>query len=337
MKPQDESAAARPQDVRKVRLGASACLLGRPVRYDGRDKRDPYLADALARLVEWVPVCPEVECGLGVPRPSMRLVADAGGAAGGARAVPRLLAWEGGADHAPRMMRWVRRRLRELQAEDLWGFILKGRSPSCGLGSTPIHPAGGGRPRKGSGLFAQALVERLPLVPAEESERLADPAARADFFARVFALRRWRDFLASGGSRAGLVAFHTAHKMVLLAHSPRHYREMGRLVADLKRRPGGELRAQYGAMLAEALARPATRSRHVNVLQHLAGFLKKRLADAEKRAVAETVARFRGGRAPLDAATGLLHRLAEKHQEAYLLQQVYLKPDPLEKTLRGIT
>jgi uncharacterized protein YbgA (DUF1722 family) len=188
--------------------------------------------------------------------------------------------------------------------------------------------------RYGSGLFTLGLVARLPLVPAVESDGLQTPDGREDFFERVFALKRYRDFLRDDASRAGLVRFHTRHKMLVLARSPHLYRELGRLVADIKRPPPGELRTRYGALLAAALARPATRSRHVNTLQHLAGFLKSRMTAAEKEEVIGAIGRFGEGRLPRTAATALLRRLAERYEQPYLLEQTYLAPDPRELALR---
>jgi uncharacterized protein YbbK (DUF523 family) len=167
----------------KLRLGVSACLLGERVRYDGGHKREAFLTDVLGPHVEWVAVCPEVELGLGVPRPTLRLE-------GRVRA-PRLVQESTGDDLGARMRGYARRRVRALERLELDGYVLKRGSPSCGLAGVPVHRVGGA-PRAGRGLFAAALTARLPRLPVEEEGRLTDPALRARFLARVLARARRR-------------------------------------------------------------------------------------------------------------------------------------------------
>jgi uncharacterized protein YbbK (DUF523 family) len=169
----------------KLRLGISACLLGQEVRYDGRHKRDPALLEALAPLVEWVPVCPELELGLGVPREPIRLVGDAG--------APRLLGERSGTDHTDAMRRFAERRVAALAREDLDGYVTKSESPSCGLERVTVHSHTGGPPRvTGVGAFVRVLVEAMPLLPIEEEDRLADPELRRRFLERALAYARWK-------------------------------------------------------------------------------------------------------------------------------------------------
>src|SRR5205823_12948479 len=180
-----------------LRLGISACLLGQAVRYDGGHKRDPFLERTLGRFVEWVPVCPEVELGLGVPREPIRLEGDP--------AAPRLVAAKSRRDLTRAMTRFARARAAELARLDLVGYVFKKDSPSCGLERVRVH--GGGRPRRrGTGLFARALMERLPLLPVEEEGRLGDAALRARFVERAFAHARWQGALAARMTRARLAA-----------------------------------------------------------------------------------------------------------------------------------
>ena len=238
-----------------LRLGISACLLGQAVRYDGGHKRDPFLAETLGRFVEWVPVCPEVELGLGVPREPIRLEGDA--------AAPRLVAAKSRRDLTRAMTRLARARAAELARLDLVGYVFKKDSPSCGMERVRVH--GGGRPRRcGTGLFARALMERLPLLPVEEEGRLGDAALRASFVERVFAHARWKGALAAGMTRARLAAFHAAHERLLLANHPAACRRLGALVANAGKRPLRAVVADYGAGFMEALrtqAPPSTRRR----------------------------------------------------------------------------
>ena len=169
----------------RLRIGISQCLLGDPVRYDGGHKRDTLLADTLSQRVDWVPVCPEVEAGLGVPREPMRLE--------GTAALPRLVTSTSGVDHTAAMHRFSARRLRELERLDLSGFVLKARSPSCGIGMVPLVNVQGIETREGIGLFAQALIAHFPLLPVEDEDRLHDPQILKDFLKRVSDYRNSRD------------------------------------------------------------------------------------------------------------------------------------------------
>jgi len=162
----------------RLRVGVSACLLGEEVRYDGGHKREPFLVEVLGREVEWVPVCPEVEIGLGTPRPPMNLVRIGG--------ETRLITAETGADHTAAMRSYAERRVEELAGDRLAGYILKKDSPSCGLERVKLYPeAGGDQTGEARGLFAEALVRRFPDLPVEEEDGLRDPARRERFLARV--------------------------------------------------------------------------------------------------------------------------------------------------------
>lgn len=171
----------------KIKIGISSCLLGEKVRYDGGHKLDHYLHDTLGRFVQWIPVCPEVECGLPVPREAMRLVGDPDS--------PRLMTRTGRVDHTPRMMKWARKRLKELEGEDLSGFIFKSRSPSSGLRRVKVYGPSGTPSAKGTGIFARAFINRFPVVPVEDDERLHNPQLRENFIERLFVYRRWKDIL----------------------------------------------------------------------------------------------------------------------------------------------
>jgi len=259
----------------KIRLGVSACLLGEPVRYDGGHKRDLFLTGTLADYVEWVPVCPEVELGLGVPREAIRLV--------GRPEAPRFVRERTGEDLTPRMRRYAEDRVRQLAALELDGYVLKRASPSCGLFRVRVYRDGGVPSGDGRGVFAAALVERLPMLPVEEEGRLADPALRENFVERVFAMARWRAFVAGHPRPRALVAFHTAQKFAVLAHSAEQYTRLGRLVAKAGRSLAREVVDEYGRGLMTALSVRTSRGRHANVLQHLAGFLKRELGPDDVR------------------------------------------------------
>jgi uncharacterized protein YbgA (DUF1722 family)/uncharacterized protein YbbK (DUF523 family) len=311
----------------KIRLGVSACLLGQEVRYDGGHKRDAFLTDILGPFVAWVPVCPELELGLGVPRPPIRLMGDS--------ASPRLVVEKTGEDLTSRMGRWASRRIDELASLGLHGYVLKRGSPSCGLLRVRVYDDAGRPGRVGRGAFAGALTDALPLLPVEEEGRLTDAGIRESFIERVFAAARWQAFRASRPRVGDLVAFHAAHKFAILAHSPRDYAELGRLVAGAGPRLAGDTLATYGTRFMQALAVRATRARHVNVLQHLAGFFKRQLTDDERAELGEVIAEYRRGLVPLVVPLTLLKHHVRRLAVGYLADQVYLNPHPKELMLRN--
>ena len=312
---------------RPLRLGVSSCLLGASVRYDGGHKHDRFLTDVLGRYVEWVPVCPEVESGMGIPRESVRLEGDV--------AAPRMVGVRSRTDHTMAMRRFAAARVRTLAALELSGYVLKKDSPSCGMERVRVYPEGGGTPsRRGRGIFTAALMEALPFLPVEEEGRLNDPALRENFIERIFCYRRWRDLLAAP-TRGAVVAFHTAHKFLVLAHSPRAYAALGRLVGDSKGVRAPVLARHYGEGLMAALAAPATVSRHVNVLQHLAGFCRAHLGAGDRQELATVIDDYRRGLVPLVVPLTLLRHHVEHHDIAYVRGQVYLAPHPKELMLRN--
>lgn len=308
----------------KLQIGVSECLLGRKVRHDGGHKHDRFLTDTLSAWVEWIPVCPEVEIGLGTPRPAMRLVASG--------TASRLVVRTTGEDLTDRMLRWAEERLPGLA--DLHGFVLKKDSPSCGMERVKRYgPDGNLVAKDGAGVFAAALGQAYPLLPVEEEGRLNDPVLRENFLERVFAHRRWREFLAGDPGPGDLVGFHAANKMTLLSHHPQKYRELGRLVAEAGRRRS--VVNEYGAAYMDVLRHRATRSRHRNVLQHLMGHLKKVLDSGDRRELAEIVDSYGRGEVPLIVPLTLLRHHFRRHGTDWVLGQTYLDPYPAELMLRN--
>jgi uncharacterized protein YbgA (DUF1722 family)/uncharacterized protein YbbK (DUF523 family) len=310
-----------------IRLGVSSCLLGETVRYDGGHKRDAYLREVLGRFVDWVPVCPELESGLGVPRPPMRLVRDGDGV--------RLVEIGSGADHTRAVARWASARLRSLRALALCGYVLKKDSPSCGMERVKVY-GGAGRPKRaGVGIYAQALCEAFPNLPVEEEGRLRDPELRENFIERVFAYARLRALFRAGWTPADAAAFHGAHELQLMAHSPVACRELGRRVAEVARARRGEFRERYAADFMAALARIATRSRNVSVLQHGAGHLKRALSPRSRAELAGSIDDYRRGLVPLVVPITLIRHHTRHLGVSYLAGQTYLEPDPKELLLRN--
>jgi uncharacterized protein YbbK (DUF523 family)/uncharacterized protein YbgA (DUF1722 family) len=259
----------------QIKLGVSACLLGQTVRYNGGHSRDPLITDTLSQYVEFFPVCPEVECGLPIPRESMRLVGDPES--------PRLMTGNTKQDHTDRMLGWCAKKVSKLEELDLYGFIFKKGSPSSGMERVKVYTGQGMPSKRGIGMFARAFMEHFPLLPIEEEGRLHDPKLRENFIEAIFVLKRWRESLSPKPTRRGFVEFHTRHKMLLMAHSPNHMRLMGKLVAALKDYGIADFRLQYQKLLMEALRLKTTRRKHTDVLMHCMGFLKKLLSSDEKK------------------------------------------------------
>ena len=316
-----------PPDGLPIRVGISRCLLGDQVRFDGGHKRDLFLVETFGAFVEWVPVCPEVEAGFGTPRPAMRLV-DRDGRL-------RLLTIDGRVDLTATMDRYARERVAQLDAEALSGYVLKKNSPSCGLERVKVYSAAGMPLRAGRGLFARRLLERFPHLPVEEEGRLADPRLRENFIERVFAYARVRQLFDSRWTVGALVRFHTAHKLVLMAHSPQAYRQLGVLVANAAKLSRTALRRRYVEAFMRTLAMIATRPRHVNVLQHMAGYLKTQLDAESKAELHAAIDDYGRGYVPLIVPITLLRHHVRAHRIEYLAGQIYLDPHPKELMLRN--
>jgi len=310
-----------------IKIGVSTCLLGEKVRFDGGHKHDRYITGTLGRFFTFVPVCPETECGLGIPREAMRLV--------GSVDAPRLVTNKTGIDHTERMRKWAKTRLDNLAKEDLCGYIFKKDSPSSGLYRVRVYTEKGQPVRTGRGLFAAAFTRRFPRIPVEEEGRLHDPGLRENFIERVFALKRWRDTIGSRRTVGRLVAFHTREKLLVMAHSQTHYRKMGRLVAAGKTMTPAQLYDRYEIDLMDALQLKATVAKHTNVLMHILGYFKKQLSGDEKQEVLEVIGSYRSGHLPLIVPVTLLNHFVRKYRQPYLSEQTYLNPHPLELALRN--
>lgn len=310
-----------------IRIGISSCLLGERVRHDGGHKRDAYLVETFGRYVEWVPVCPEVEMGLGTPRETLRLIRIGGDV--------RMVMPNTGTDHTDAMRTFARRRAGELEKEDLCGYILKKSSPSCGMERVRVYDAHGVPAKSGRGLFAEELIACFPNLPVEEEGRLTDPRLRENFIERVFAYRRLKTLFAGRWKMGELVAFHTAHKLLLMAHSPRAYVSLGRLVAEGKALPRLELRLRYEAGFMTVLAEMATTRRQTNVLQHIVGYLRPHLDEDSRGELLSLIEEYRIGLVPLIVPLTLIRYFLRRFEIPYLRGQVYLEPHPKELMLRN--
>jgi uncharacterized protein YbgA (DUF1722 family)/uncharacterized protein YbbK (DUF523 family) len=314
-------------DVEAIRIGISSCLLGQPVRFDGGHKRDAFLVDTFGAFVEWVPVCPEVELGLGTPRESLRLVRKGQDV--------RMVNTRSGRDISDAMRAWARTRVEALAPEHLAGYVLKKDSPSCGMERVKVYAESGPADKSGRGLFAEALMERFPRLPVEEEGRLSDPRLRENFVERVFAYIRLRALFAARWTIGDLVRFHTAHKMASLAHSTTLYNEMGRLVAGAKSGDRAGVERRYRELFMDALGKIATVRKHTNVLLHMAGHFKNVLDDDDRGELLSSIEDYRRELVPLIVPMTLVKHHVRVHRIEYLAGQIYLDPHPKELMLRN--
>jgi uncharacterized protein YbgA (DUF1722 family)/uncharacterized protein YbbK (DUF523 family) len=311
----------------KIKIGISSCLLGEKVRYDAGHKLDRYITDTLGQYFEWVHVCPEVEYGLPVPREPMRLVGDPDS--------PRLITIRTGIDHTEGMLKWAEKKLKEIEKEELCGFIFKSRSPSSGIGGVKVYTLSGMPSQRGIGLFGRAFMNKFPVIPVIDDGRLHDPGLRENFIGRVFVYKRWQEFIKKGGLIRDLVAFHTEHKLLILSHSPRHFSVLGQLIAKLKQNKPEDFNAEYVTLLMECLRLVATVKKNTNVLQHIIGYFKNQLFSDDKKELLEVIENYHKGYIPLIVPIVLVKHYVRKFNEPYLQRQYYLNPHPLELMLRN--
>jgi uncharacterized protein YbgA (DUF1722 family)/uncharacterized protein YbbK (DUF523 family) len=309
-----------------ITIGVSTCLLGERVRYDGGHKHDHYITDTLGRFFRFASVCPEVGCGLPIPRESMRLEGDS--------AAPRLMTIRSRLNKTGQMLEYCNAKVVELEREDLCGFIFKKNSPSSGLYRVKVY--NNGMPvNSGSGLFAASLVRHFPLLPVEEDGRLNDASIRENFLERVFCYRRWKDFIEGRPDIGGLVEFHAAHKLLIMSHSVQLYRLMGTLAAHVRETNKAELFAIYEEQLMKAMGLHATVKKQTNVLMHIMGYFKRDLTQAEKEELLGVINQYHDQLTPLIVPLTLLKHYVHKYDQRYLKQQVYLSPHPAELMLRN--
>ena len=310
-----------------IRVGVSSCLLGQSVRFDGGHKHDRRITDELGDYLAWVPVCPEIELGLGAPREALRLVQAEDGV--------RMQTSKTGRDLTEQMADHADKRVEGLRDWQLRGYILKKDSPTCGMERVKVYNADNIPERSGVGLYARSLLSAYPNLPVEEEGRLNDPALRENFVTRVFAYDRWLRMRETGAQTRDLVRFHTQHKMLMLAHRPDALKRLGRLVAEAGERDLDDVLDRYEASFMDALSNVATRKRHVNALQHLAGFLKRTLSRDDRSELHGLIRDYARGWVPLVAPMTLLKHHLKQLSHPWANAQLYLEPYPRALRLRN--
>jgi uncharacterized protein YbgA (DUF1722 family)/uncharacterized protein YbbK (DUF523 family) len=314
-------------DMVKINLGISSCLLGQQVRFDGGHKRDAYILGTLSDYFDFIPICPEVAVGLPVPRSPIRLVQHG-------EAIRVVGVRNPVVDVTEELHRYGKETAARLSSVS--GYILKKGSPSCGMERVKVYDELGRTIGKASGAFAYSLRKVLPLLPVEEEGRLGDARLRENFIMRVFVYHRWQQMLAAGLSVARLQQFHADHKYLVMAHNQAAYKRMGRMLADVSADEVKVVSCLYMEELMMALQRPASRRQHVNVLQHLLGYLKRSLDSADKAEMLEVIGQYGDGIVPLIVPITLLRHHFRRHPHDYIERQVYLTPHPQELMLHNL-
>ncbi|MFL1525161.1 YbgA family protein [Pseudomonas sp. O230] len=311
----------------KPKIAISACLMGAEVRFNGGHKESRLCSRTLTEHFDFVPVCPEVAIGLGIPRQPIRLVGDAEHPEAIGTVNPELNVTRPLADYARKMA---------AELDDICGYIFMQKSPSCGLDRVKVYHAngapvdGGGR-----GIYAQAFCELHPDLPVEEDGRLNDPVLRENFITRVFAYSAWQQLLQAGLTRRALTEFHSRYKYLLMAHNPVQYKTLGNLLGNMGQIDPQELGPRYFSELMAALSKCATRRTHTNVLQHISGYLKQVISAEDKQEVQHVIGQYLHGIVPLVVPLTLLKHHFRQHPDPYIAQQVYLQPHPENLSLRN--
>jgi uncharacterized protein YbgA (DUF1722 family)/uncharacterized protein YbbK (DUF523 family) len=310
----------------EISIGVSACLLGAKVRFDGGHKRDRYINDLLTEHFNFVPFCPEVAIGMGTPRQPIRLVDDQGNIrAIGTREADR--------DYTTQLNEYGTRVAETL--DSLCGFVFKKDSPSCGMERVKVYADNGIPDKKGTGLFADKIMKKNPLLPVEDEGRLNDPVLRENFINRVYVYSRWKNLLDIGISKSALLDFHTRHKYLLLAHNQQAYRDLGRMLSSLDKANLAELSQQYIRRVMAVLKQRASRKTHVNVMQHLLGFLRPKLDVNDRAEMLDTIKAYARGEYPLVVPITLLKHHFRCNPHPFVNRQVYLDPHPRAMMLRN--
>ena len=310
----------------KINIGISSCLLGEKVRFDGSHKHERYLTGTLGEFFHWVPTCPEVAIGLPVPRPTIRLQSSEDG--------PRLIEPKAGTDLTDKMAKYARKRAKELQSSEIYGYILKSKSPSCGMARIKIYKGHGVRPAtNGQGVFAKELGEVNPDLPIEEEGRLMDYVLRENWVRRVFAYYAFKNQVAKRPTVGKMVGFHSRYKFSILSHCEASYRELGQIVAGAKQKGALTASKEYQGIMMAAMKKRATKAKHVNVMEHLFGFFKKVLDKKVRDEIRQSIQDYKKGYVSMIVPVTLLRHYANMLEIEYLQSQSYLNPHPKQLAL----
>jgi uncharacterized protein YbgA (DUF1722 family)/uncharacterized protein YbbK (DUF523 family) len=304
----------RPQVIVSKCLGFDAC------RWNGMTIPDLFIKK-LEPFVEFRTVCPEVEIGLGVPRNPIRVVKKGNSL--------RLMQPATGKDVTDSMISFSDGFLSSITEVD--GFILKGRSPSCGIKDVKFYPSmeKSMAVDKGSGFFGRAILEKFPDVAIEEEGRLSNFRIREHFLTRIFCIAHWRG-VEKSMSISELVSFHTDYKLLLMAYSQKELRLLGKIVANHDKKPIKDVVADYGHHFKQAIAKTSRNTSNINVIMHALGYFSEELIKNEKRHFIGILEKYRQGAVPLSSPLSILQSWISRFDQKYLARQTYFEPYPEE-------
>ncbi|MGR5231299.1 YbgA family protein [Vibrio rotiferianus] len=309
-----------------IKVGISSCVLGQRVRFDSGHKISNFVTKELDGYFNFVPVCPEVGVGMSVPRPTIRLVSNE-------ERIALVETRNPDNDHTDNMLTYSKNKVNELEGEQLCGYIVCAKSPTCGMERVKVYSKNNAA-KEGIGLYTRTLMEKMPWLPVEEDGRLNDPVLKENFITRVYCLNDFYESMEGEPTRGKIIDFHSRYKLTLMAHHPESYRSLGRLVADVANYDIEDFYNEYRLGLMKALQNRASRKNNTNVLMHLQGYFKRSLTVNEKAELATVISDYRTGLLPLLAPLTLIKHYLNTYPDAYLEKQKYLEPYPQEMRLR---
>ena len=311
------------EDSRKIPVGVSSCLIGEKVRFDGGHKQNRYVLDTLGQFFRFRPFCPEIAVGLGVPRETIRLVSIDGRVEAIGNKNAELNVTDALRQSADDQANWHAR---------VFGYIVKKDSPSCGMERVRVY-RGDHPQRDGAGLYTERMMQNFPALPVEEEGRLGDPVLRESFVKRVIIYKRWHEMCEAGLDWAALTDFHGRLKLILYSHNQQLGRELGRELAAAHEQPVEDYATIYLLRMMRILKISAKRSNHVNVLEHIRGYLKQDLDKSDKQELTDSIENYRLGLLPLIVPITLLRHHFRRHPNRYIERSWYMQPHPDELML----
>jgi len=310
----------------QIKIGISSCVLGERVRFDSGHKISKFVTKELSPYFEFVPVCPEVGSGMPVPRPTIRLMSNED-------RIALVETKDPTKEHTQAVVDYSKNKVVELEREELCGYIVCAKSPTCGMERVKVYKKNSAE-NVGVGLYTNELMKAMPWLPVEEDGRLNDPVLKENFITRIYTLRDFYDSVGDEPTRGKIVAFHSRYKLTLMAHHPASYKELGKLVANVKDYDIEEFYKLYRVALMAAVSHRASRKNNTNVLMHLQGYFKRELSKSQKKELRQVIEDYRVGLLPLLAPLTLIKHYLADHPDAYLEDQAFLQPHPQELRLR---
>lgn len=310
----------------QIKIGISSCVLGERVRFDSGHKISKFVTKELTPYFEFVPVCPEVGSGMPVPRPTIRLMSNED-------RIALVETKDPTKEHTQAVVDYSKSKVIELERKQLCGYIVCAKSPTCGMERVKVYKKNSAE-NVGVGLYTNELMKAMPWLPVEEDGRLNDPVLKENFITRIYTLKDFYDSIGDEPTRGKIVAFHSRYKLTLMAHHPTSYKELGKLVANVKEYDIEEFYKLYRQGLMAAMTHRASRKNNTNVLMHLQGYFKRALSRSQKKELVQVIEDYRVGLLPLLAPLTLIKHYLAAHPDSYLEDQAFLQPHPQELRLR---